>query len=311
MGLTFRKAERRRAKLRLGISGAAGSGKTFSALQVAFGLGGKVALIDTEAGSGELYSHLGAYDVLQLGPPFTPDRYVEALHAAEAAGYETVIIDSLSHAWAGEGGVLDMQGKIADSGKGNGFAAWRTVTPLQNRLVAAILGSPCHVIATMRAKTEYVLVEDRGKQVPKKVGMAPVQREGVDYEFTVFLEVGADHSAVATKDRTGILDGRVFRPDRDTGRRLLEWLDGGQAPLSDKETDWHDANRTLWKAACTAAPNLEREAVASALNATIAHVFGVAGSQDLSSKQLLDLAERIAREPGALGKPQSAAAKGG
>jgi hypothetical protein len=152
--MAFRKAERRKARLRLGIAGPSGSGKTYSALLIAFGLGGKVALIDTENGSGDMYPHLGDYDVLTLRAPFTPDKYIEGIREAEKAGYSTVIIDSLSHAWAGEGGLLDQHGKIADSGKGNSYTAWRSITPKHNALVEAMLQSSCHVIATMRTKTE-------------------------------------------------------------------------------------------------------------------------------------------------------------
>jgi hypothetical protein len=227
MTVSFVKAERKKAKLRLGIAGPAGSGKTYSALKIAFGIGGKVAMIDTENGSGDLYAHLGEYDVLTLQPPYTVDKYLEGIHAAEDAGYTTIIIDSLSHAWAGEGGLLDMQGKIADAGT-NGFAAWRKVTPKHNALVEAMLQSKCHIIATMRAKTEYVLTtNEKGKQEPKKVGLAPVQRDGMEYEFTVFIDLSVEHLATTTKDRTGLFDGQYFKPDEKTGKQLLAWLEDG------------------------------------------------------------------------------------
>lgn len=127
--LQFRKAERKKAKLRLGISGPAGSGKTYASLQIAIGLKEKIAMIDTENGSGDLYADICDYDILQITAPFTPDKYIQAIKAAEEAEYGTIIIDSLSHAWAGEGGLLDLHGKIADSGKGNFYTAWRFVTP--------------------------------------------------------------------------------------------------------------------------------------------------------------------------------------
>lgn len=227
----FRKAERRKAKLRCGLAGPSGSGKTYSALQIAFGLGGKIALIDTENGSGDLYAHLGDYDVLTLQAPFTPDKYIDGIKAAERAGYATVIIDSLSHAWAGEGGLLDQHGRIADSGKGNSYTAWRTITPKHNALVEAMLQSSCHVIATMRTKTEYIVEKsDRGKDVPRKVGLAPIQRDGMEYEFTVFFDLSADHTASSSKDRTSLFDGLYFRPTQETGVKLLRWLnEGGEA----------------------------------------------------------------------------------
>jgi len=229
--MQIRKAERKKAKLRLGIAAPSGAGKTYSALLMAFGIGGKVGLIDTEHGSGDLYAHLGEYDVIGIEAPYTVAKYTEAIHAFEAAGYTTIIIDSLSHAWAGDGGLLDKQGKIADRGT-NSFAAWRTITPEHNALVDAMLQSPAHIIATMRAKQEYVLeVNDKGKQTPKKVGMAPVQREGMEYEFTVMLDVDMNHVASASKDRTSLFDGRYFKISTDTGKELLTWLEtGADAP---------------------------------------------------------------------------------
>ena len=225
--MEIKKAQRKKAKLRLGIAAPSGAGKTYSALLLAFGMGGKVGLIDTEHGSGHLYAHLGEYDVIEIAAPYTVAKYTEAIHAFEQAGYSTIIIDSLSHAWAGEGGLLDKQGKIADRGT-NSFAAWRTITPEHNALVDAMLQSPCHVIATMRAKQDYVLeTNDKGKQTPKKVGLAPVQREGMEYEFTVMLDVDMHHVASASKDRTSLFDGRFFKITQETGAELLAWLESG------------------------------------------------------------------------------------
>ncbi|MEW6417228.1 MAG: ATP-binding protein [Nitrospirota bacterium] len=228
----FRKAERKKAKLRLGIAGPAGSGKTYSALIVAQGLGGKVAMIDTEHGSGELYSHLYDYDIATLEPPFTPEKYMALIREAEKEGYSTVILDSISHAWAGEGGLLDLHDKISKT-SGNSFTAWREVTPKHNALVEAMLGSPCHIIATMRSKQEYtVTTNDKGKTEVRKVGLAPIQRDGMEYEFTVFLELSLDHLAVATKDRTSLFDGKgPFIPNGETGKTLLEWLETGIDPV--------------------------------------------------------------------------------
>ena len=235
----FRTAERRKAHLRLGLSGPSGSGKTASALLIAYGLVGdwsKIGLIDTENGSGELYAgatiggiKFGSYQVLTLTAPYQPAKYVEAIKAAEQAGLEVVIADSLSHAWAGEGGLLDQHGKIADRG-GNSFAAWRQVTPMHNQLVEAMLQSGIHVIATLRSKTEYVVQsDDKGKSVPKKVGLAPVQRDGMEYEFTVFLDLDQNHVAFASKDRTNLLDGKYFTPSAETGKALRIWLEQGAA----------------------------------------------------------------------------------
>ncbi len=226
--MEFRKAERRKAKLRLGITGPAGSGKTYGALLVAFGLGGRIAMIDTENGSGDLYSALGDYDICSISAPFTVNKYLEAIKTAESAGYDIIIIDSLSHAWAGEGGLLDMQGKIADSGRKNSFAAWREVTPLHNKLIDTMLASKCHIIATMRSKTDYVQVEnERGKAEIRKVGLAPVQRDGMEYEFGVVFDLGINHVVNVSKDRTSLFDGEVFKLSQETGQALKKWLDSG------------------------------------------------------------------------------------
>ena len=225
----FRKAEKKKAKLRLAITGVAGSGKTYGALKVAQGLGGRIAMIDTENGSGDLYSDKFDYDVCSITAPYTVQKYLQAIQEAEKAGYDVLIIDSLSHVWAGEGGLLDLQGKITDSSRsGNSWTAWRQITPQHNRLIAMILGSKCHVIATMRSKTEYIQVEnDKGKNEVKKIGLAPIQREGVDYEFTTVFDLGINHYASVSKDRTEIFDGQIFQLSEETGEKLKEWLDNG------------------------------------------------------------------------------------
>ncbi len=228
----FRKAERKQAELRLALCGPAGSGKTYSALLIAQGLapGGNVALIDSERGSGELYADLMAYDVAPLEPPFTPARYVELIREAEKAGYEVLIVDSLSHAWNGQGGVLEMHDNaMAASRSGNSFVAWREVTPAHNSLVDTILGADLHVIVTMRTKTAYDLVDDgKGRKKPVKIGMAPVQRDGMEYEFTLVMDLSVEgHVATATKDRTRLFDGTHFVPQAGTGEALREWLESG------------------------------------------------------------------------------------
>lgn len=230
----FRKAERKQAKLRLALCGPSGSGKTFSALLIAQGLvpDGKIALIDTERGSGELYGHLTNYDVATLDPPFTPNRYIELIALCEQSRYDVLIIDSLSHAWSGEGGVLDLHDKATNANRsGNSFAAWREVTPKHNALVDAIIGSKLHIIVTMRTKTAYDLVDDNGKKKPIKIGLAPVQRDGVEYEFTTVFDLSVEnHLATASKDRTRLFDGDHFVPTVATGERLRDWLMTGKDP---------------------------------------------------------------------------------
>lgn len=254
------RATKRRAKLRLGMSGPAGSGKTYSALLIASGLGGRIGMIDTEHGSGDLYADLlpEGYDVLSLPPPFTPARYIEALHALEQAGCDTIIVDSLTHAWSGEGGSLDRQGKIADK-SGNSWQAWRQVTPEHNALVEALLQSPCHIIATMRAKTEYVQERDErtGKNIVRKIGLAPIMRDGIEYEFTVFFELDVQHMAFVGKDRTRLFDGTIFKPGVETGQELLGWLDAGVEDIKVMRNKMRDEQKIELIDAINRADNLD------------------------------------------------------
>lgn len=225
----FRKAERRKAKLRLAITGPAGSGKTYGALQIAQGLGGKIAMIDTENGSGDLYSSICEYDIMNINAPFDPRKYIQAIHDAENEGYDVLIIDSLSHCWISEGGLLDMKEQLATSGKYNSFSAWSKVTPIQNKLIEAMLTSKCHIIATMRSRTDYVqVINDKGRTEIRKVGLAPVQRDGMDYEFSVVFDLNNEHTVTVSKDRTSIFDGKNFTLSAETGATLLEWLNSGK-----------------------------------------------------------------------------------
>ncbi|MBQ3585220.1 MAG: AAA family ATPase [Synergistaceae bacterium] len=225
--MPFIKAERKNAKLRLAITGPAGSGKTYGALLIAQGLGGKIAMIDTENGSGDLYAGLCDYDIAPLSAPYDPRRYIQLLHEAENSGYSVIIIDSLSHEWNGIGGCLDIHCKLTETKyRGNGYAAWREVTPLHQALVDALLASPAHIIATMRAKTEYVQnVNEKGRTEIHKVGLAPIQREGMDYEFGTVFDLSPEHSAIATKDRSRLFEGNVFTLSTDVGKQLRAWLD--------------------------------------------------------------------------------------
>jgi hypothetical protein len=247
MGM-MRKAQRRKAKLRLGLSGPAGSGKTMGALLVGYGITGdwdKICLIDTENYSGDLYANyskdgilIGEYNIISLSAPYAPDKYITAIKECEAAGIECIIIDSLTHAWSGEGGLLDKKGQIEKSNKPgiNSWTAWRDVTPMHNRLVEAILSSKCHITCTLRAKMEHVQEKDpvSGKNVVRKIGMNPIQRDGMEYEFTTFVDIDQDHQCTSTKDRTSIVDGKVFRLTVDMGKQLLEWLESGTEPLANK-----------------------------------------------------------------------------
>lgn len=227
----FQKAQRKKAKIRLALCGPSGAGKTYSSLLIGRGLAptGKIAMIDTERGSGELYSDLLEYDVATLTPPFSPERYIKLIQEAERAGYDVLIIDNLSHAWVGQGGVLELHDRATAANKGNSFTAWREITPQHNALVDAMLNANMHIITTMRTKTAYEIVDnDRGKKAPIKIGLAPVQREGMEYEFTIVLDLTVDqHIATAAKDRTSLFDGQHFVPSIETGQHILRWLDSG------------------------------------------------------------------------------------
>lgn len=226
----FQRATKTSARLRMAITGPSGSGKTYTGLTLATHLAalrnaGRVAAIDTEHGSMSKYADLFDFDVLEL-TDFNPLNYVEALNQAQAAGYRVCLVDSLSHAWVGEGGALDLKDRESLK-SGNSFTAWGKVTPLQNRLIDAILSSPMDVIATMRSKVEYV---QEGKKVTK-VGMAPVQRDGVDYEFDVVGEMSLEHVMSISKTRARVLDGKTFKqPGEALAQQLVAWLEDGVAP---------------------------------------------------------------------------------
>lgn len=230
--MTFTKAKKTNSKLRLAITGTAGSGKTFGALLIAQGLGGNIAMIDTENGSGNVYADLCDYDICNLSAPYDPRRYVQCIHEAEQAGDNVIIIDSISHEWNGEGGCLDLHARETASGKGNSFTAWAKITPLHNMFVQALTASPCHIIATIRSKTDHIINDSR--QVVK-VGLAPVQRDGIEYEFSTVFDISASHLASVNKDRTALFGDTPFTISPDIGARLRKWLNdddntkGGEA----------------------------------------------------------------------------------
>lgn len=228
----LRKAQRRAAKIRLGLASPSGGGKTYSALLIAKGLAGswdKVAIIDTENGSADLYSHLGDFNVLQLTAPYHPEKYIDAIRECEQAGMEVIIIDSITHEWSGVGGCLELQ-QIATERQRikNTYTAWKEVTPRHQKFIDAVLQSNCHIITTVRSKTDYLQVEHEGKKSIQKVGMAQVTRDGFEYELTVSLELDVNHYAVTSKDRTCLFEGKPsFIPSEETGKMLKEWCESG------------------------------------------------------------------------------------
>ena len=235
----FNKATKKQSKLRMALYGVSGSGKTYSSLAIATGLRGRIAVIDTERGSASKYAGRFEFDVLDMQPPYTPAAYVQAIHAAELENYDILIIDSLTHAWSGTGGALEMVDNAAKrSQSSNTYVAWRDVTPEHNKLIDAMLQSRCHIIATMRSKTEYVMEQnEKGKMVPRKKAMAPIQRDGMEYEFDVVAEMTMDNEMIIQKSRCESLNGQVIaKPNGTVSTTLRTWLTDGIAPTQTNET---------------------------------------------------------------------------
>lgn len=226
--MKLRQATRKKAKIRLGLSAISGGGKTYSALLIAFGMcndWAKVAVIDTENNSADLYANLGGYNVLPLEAPYTPERYIEAIKDCESAGMEVIIIDSITHEWDGKGGILE----ISNSMTGNSYTNWAKLTPRHQAFIDTILQSKCHVITTVRRKQDYEMTTNSsGKLTPQKIGLKEVTREGFEYELTLNLELDINHNATCSKDRTGLFSGKPeFKPSEETGRIIAEWCESG------------------------------------------------------------------------------------
>ena len=232
MAVAIRQARRSATKLRLLLEGPSGSGKTYGGLTVAKGLGCKrVIVIDTEQGSSDLYDTILPFDVIDLSPPFTPEKYIEAIEAAEEAGADCIIIDSISHEWNGKGGCLELVDEIARAKfKGNTWSAYSEITPRHRAFIDRMLRSSAHIIATTRSKTETAQVNEGGRTKVVKLGMKAETRDGVEYEFTTCLSLVHDgHFAVAAKDRTGLFSGDPKPITVETGKRIAEWLSGGKS----------------------------------------------------------------------------------
>ena len=250
------KAERKRAKIKMALQGPSGSGKTMSSLLISYGLCGdwsKIAVIDTENHSAELYSHLGEYNVINITAPYSPEKYHEAIKLCEKSGMDVIIIDSISHEWEGSGGILDIHSSMA----GNSFTNWGRLTPRHNAFVQSILQSSCHVIGNIRSKQEYVLQEKSGKFIPEKVGLKGVTREGMDYEFTIVLEIDIKHNATSSKDRTGLFSNKPeFQISVDTGKLILQWCNSGTVFPNLVLPDFTDDLMEEKINACTSVENL-------------------------------------------------------
>jgi hypothetical protein len=219
--MELRKSERSKAKIKMALQAPSGAGKSYSALLLAKGLTNgnlsKVAVIDTEAGSSNLYAHLGSYNVLNLESPHSPERYMEAIDLCIKSGIEVIILDSISHCWDF---LLDYHASLT----GNSFTNWNKITPRQKAFVNKILNSDVHIICTMRVKQDYVLSERNGKMVPEKVGLKAIQRDEISYEFTIVFDIDYKHFASASKDRTNLFEGKPqFIINSNTGKKILDW----------------------------------------------------------------------------------------
>lgn len=230
----FKKAERKQQKLRILLEGTSGTGKTYSALRLAKGIGGKVAVLDTEKGSASLYANEFDFDTCIFNPPYSPNNYILMIKEAEKAGYDILIIDSSSKEWSGAGGCLEIQQNL-----GGRLQDWAKVSPMHEKFIEAILQANMHIICTARTKSDWDLSKDEnGKTKAQKLGLKTEQRDGIDYEFTTVLRLNYDHIAEATKDRTHIFE-KVYEPITEkTGEKLLAWLnDGAIAKYEPKQVD--------------------------------------------------------------------------
>lgn len=232
--MAFKKANKYECKLRMALLGPAGSGKTYTALKLASFLGEKIAVIDTEKGSASKYSDIFEFDVDEL-EIFSADRYIDAIKEAENMKYDVLVIDSLSHAWSGKGGILDfVEIEKTKSRTQNSFTdGWRKATPKHNELVEKMLRSSLHLIVTMRVKMEYVIEEDEKthKKVPKKIGLAPVQRNDLEYEFDIVGDMDLENNFIESKTRCHTLKGKVFpEPGKDLADIISAWLKGESRP---------------------------------------------------------------------------------
>jgi len=234
MSFTFTPATKEEAKARIALTGPSGSGKTYTSLTLGTALGSNVAVIDTERGSASKYADEFTFSKLNM-QTFEPAALIEALAAAAAAGFDVVIVDSLTHFWSGTGGMLEQVDAAARRGYGgNSFGGWKEARPLERRMIDALVSYPGHVIVTMRSKTDYVIEEnERGRKVPRKVGLKPEQREGIEYEFDIVGDLDLENTLVVTKSRAKAIAGRVVqRPGPGFAEEIAAWLGDGK-PAAD------------------------------------------------------------------------------
>lgn len=271
----FVPAEKSQLKARVLISGAAGSGKTIAALELASALGSRVAVIDTENGSAALYSDKYKFEMLNLQPPYPPEDFIQAIQIAENSGFDVIVVDGITPEWSGSGGCLDLHTKL-----GGRFQDWAKITPRHRKFIQKILECSTHIICTCRSKQGYAM-DEQSKKVTK-LGMAPEQRDGLDYEMTlVFNIINQTHLAEATKDRTGLFDGKQFLISKNTGLEILEWLNSG-TPAKSPAPTITDIRNLLISAGVKSIPDFKK---------VMMQVFGEEYNalEELNQEQLLTL----------------------
>lgn len=274
----FERAVKRNAKLRFAICGPAGAGKTYSLLELAKNLGGKVAVIDTEHGSASKYADLFEFDVVEPST-FDPRDLVKTIDAAVEGAYSVVVVDSLSHYWMGKGGELEMVDAAAKrSTNGNSFAAWKHVTPHHTALVDKILSAKIHVLVSMRTKTEWIIEDVNGKKAPRKIGLAPIMRDGMEFEFDVVGDIDQENTFTVSKSRCPKLNKAViYQPGKDMAETLREWLQG--APDDRPDPAAWAPNEPMIQAFAEAAKSLRHDDLTLILNA-----FGVESPEQFTDK---------------------------
>src|SRR6266567_33229 len=239
MKFQIEEATKSQSKLRCAIYGPSGAGKTFTALAIAHGMSDRILLIDTEHKSASKYANrkeepIFKFQTIDLRVP-TIDNYIATIKMATQAKYSVLIIDSLSHAWQA---ILDEVAVLTKSKfKGNSWSAWSEGTPMQKRLIEAILDFDGHIICTIRAKTDWLTEQgNSGKTKPVRVGLAPEQGKGIEYEFDLLMEISVDHVGEVIKDRTGRFQDKLFtKLGIAFGKELIDWLNEGtpiQTPIS-------------------------------------------------------------------------------
>lgn len=306
-GDMFKKAVKYGARLRMGLAGPSKSGKTYSALRIGralVGPEGRIAAIDTERGTMSLYANEFDFDVLELEPPYHPQRYIDAIKQAEEGGYDLLIIDSLSHAWVGAGGALELKTQYAQRREYSDYTAWGPVGELQNKLVDAIVSANMHVIATMRSKTKYSMEKEesdgKSRTVVKKLGMEPIQRDGLEYEFDIFGDMDWQHNLVIDGNSrcTELNDthaGVYHNPGEEVAEIIARWLAGEDAPAKPVSKERVAMNARVEVLLAEARKlGVELWDNPDEVADFISGQYGAASMDDLSDKQLIEMGKLLA-----------------